>query len=167
MIYSYIMTAIIVVVSLVLQGHTSFDAIRFAGVKPDLVFIIVVYLGYSFGSFYGEVTGFFGGLLHDSISSSPLGLLAFPKLAVGFIVGFFGRGLIKSNIMTAFLIIFFASLLKGVITLFMAYIFDEAMVSAITGVILPEAFYNAILAPILFFLYDKIYQKDLEQEGYI
>ncbi len=167
MIYSYVMTAVIVIISLVIQGHTSFDSIRFAGVKPDLVFIIVVYMGYSFGSFNGEVTGFIGGLLHDSISTSPLGLLAFPKLAVGFMAGFFGRSMVKSNILTVFLIIFFASLLKGIITLLMAYVFHEAMISAITSVILPEAFYNAILAPLLFFLYDKIFQKDLEQEGYI
>ncbi len=167
MIYFKVMSAIILLLSLVLQGHPSFDAIRFSGIKPDLVFIFVVYVGYSFGSFYGEVSGFFGGLLHDSISSSPLGLLAFPKMAIGFVVGLFGRSMIKSNIMTAFLIVFFASLLKGIITLFMAYIFEDAMVSAITEVILPESFYNALLAPILFFLYDKIFSKDLDSEGYM
>ena len=56
MIYTYLITAGIVLVSTLIQGHQSFDVIRIAGVKPDLIFIITVYMGYSFGSFNGEVT---------------------------------------------------------------------------------------------------------------
>jgi len=36
MILVYILSAVILAVSLILQSHPSFDAIRFAGVKPDL-----------------------------------------------------------------------------------------------------------------------------------
>ena len=57
MILTYVFTGAIILVSLILQGHSSFDILRIAGVKPDLVFIAVIYFGYSFGSFYGEVTG--------------------------------------------------------------------------------------------------------------
>ncbi len=167
MIYPYILTAALMVASLIIQGHSSFDAIRIAGVKPDLVFIIIVYMGYSFGSFYGEVTGFVGGLFHDAVSNSPLGLLTFPKLAVGFLAGMIGRSVVKSNILTIILMIFIASVIKGVVTLFMSYIFYNAMISSIISVILPESFYNAILAPPLFFIFDKIFQKELEREGYL
>ncbi len=106
MIISYIITGILVVISLVIQGHSSFNVLKIAGVKPDLLFIIVVYLAYSFGSFYGETIGFISGLLHDVVSNSPLGLLTFPKMALGFIVGMFGRSVIKSNIITISLLLF-------------------------------------------------------------
>jgi len=167
MILSYVFTTIIIIVSLIVQGHTSFDVIRIAGVKPDLLFIAVIYFSYCFGSFYGEVTGFIGGLLQDAVSNSPLGLLAFPKMSVGFIVGMFGRAVIKSNLITSALLLFAASIVKGLITLFLCYIFHEASISSVITIILPESFYNALLAPLLFFLFDKIYEKDLEKEGYL
>jgi len=166
MILSYVFTAVIIIVSLLIQGHTSFDVLRIAGVKPDLVFIAIVYLSYSFGSFYGEVTGFISGLFHDAVSNSPLGLLTFPKVTLGFIVGMFGRNVIKNNIVTASLLLFVASIIKGVITLLLSYVFHQASVSSILSVILPESFYNALLAPPLFFLFDKIFERELDREGF-
>ena len=167
MIYTYIVTAILILVSLIVQGHSSFDSIRIGGVKPDLLFILVIYMGYSFGSFYGQLTGFISGLLHDSVSNSPLGLLTFPKLALGFIAGMIGRSVIKNNVISILLLLFLASLIKGIITLFLSYTFHQTMISAIITIILPESFYNAILAPPLFFIYDKIYEKELERGGYL
>jgi rod shape-determining protein MreD len=166
MILTYVFTAVIVLISLLVQGHPSFDVIRIAGVKPDLVFIIIVYVSYCFGSFYGEVTAFISGLLHDAVSNSPLGLLTFPKVAVAFVAGMFGRSIFKSSILTISLFIFVATLVKGFITLFLSYVFHEASASSILTIILPEAFYNALLAPPLFFLFDKIFERDLEREGY-
>jgi rod shape-determining protein MreD len=167
MIVTYLFTAAIILVSLLVQGHTSFDVLRIAGVKPDLIFITVVYLSYCFGSFYGEVTAFISGLLHDAVSNSPLGLLTLPKVAVAFIIGMFGRSLFKSNILTISLLLFSASIVKGFITLFLCYVFHESSASSILSIILPEAFYNALLAPPLFFLFDKIFERELEREGYL
>lgn len=166
MIISYVIAGILLLVSLVVQAHPSFDVIRIAGVKPDLVFITVVYMGYSFGSFYGEVTGFISGLFHDAVSNSPLGLLTFPKVIIGFVVGMFGRSFIKSNILTVTALLFVSSILKGVLTLFLAYIFHTASIDQVLHVILPESFYNALLAPVLFFLYDRLFEGELEKEGY-
>jgi rod shape-determining protein MreD len=165
MIVMYIITGALLLASLIIQGHSSFDVLRIGGVKPDLVFIIVVYFAYSFGSLYGEVTGFIGGLLNDAISNSPLGLLAFPKMALGYIIGFFGRSIFKGNLFTVFLLIFFASITKGVITLILCYLFHQGSLSSITSIILPESFYNALLSPPLFFLLDKIFEQELSREG--
>jgi rod shape-determining protein MreD len=165
MIFSYIYTAVLILICLIVQGHPSFDVIRIAGVKPDLIFILVIFSGYSFGSFYGEVTGFISGLFHDSISNSPLGLLAFPKMIMGFVIGMLGRSLIKSNLLTITLLLFVASIFKGVITLMICYVFHEARVTETLGIILPESFYNAILAPPLFFIFDKIFQYEIEKGG--
>jgi len=165
MMYSGIISAALMIVSLIIQGHSSFDSIRIAGVKPDILFVVIVYLSYSFGSFYGEVSGFIGGILHDAVSNSPLGLLAFPKMALGLLVGFFGRDIIKNNILTVTLLLFAASLVKGIVTLFMCYIFHQASVASVLSIILPESFYNALLAPPLFFIFDKLFARDLEKEA--
>jgi rod shape-determining protein MreD len=167
MILTYVFTAVIVLLSLLIQGHPSFDVLRIAGVKPDLIFITVVYLSYCFGSFYGEVVGFAGGLLHDAVSNSPLGLLTFPKVAIAFVAGMFGRSIFKSNILTISLLLFIASIVKGVLTLVLCYIFHEASAQSIISIILPESFYNALLAPPLFFIFDKIFERELERAGYL
>ncbi len=158
MITAYIYTGAILIISLIIQGHTSFDVLRIAGVKPDLTFIAIVYFAYSFGSFYGEVTGFLSGLLHDAISNSPLGLLTFPKMALGFLIGMIGKSILKENILTIFLMLFAASILKGIMTLFLCYLFNEGSISTVIKIIFPESFYNALLAPPLFYLYDKIFE---------
>jgi rod shape-determining protein MreD len=165
MIIAYVFTAALAIASLIIQSHSSFDVLRIAGVKPDLLFILIIYCSYSFGSFYGEVTGFVTGLFHDSISNSPLGLLTFPKMALGFAVGFFGRNVFKGNLATIALLVFIASFAKGILTMILAYIFHESSISSVITVIFPESFYNALLAPIIFFLYDKIFEKELEREA--
>ena len=165
MILVYILSAILLTISLVIQGHTSFDVIRIAGVKPDLVFIVVVYLSYSFGSFYGEVTAFISGLFHDAISNSPLGLITLPSVIVAFLVGRIGRSVIHGGIVPILLLIFVTSLIKGVLTLLLAAIFHEASLVSVINVIIPESFYNALLAPPLFALFDRIFEKELDREG--
>jgi rod shape-determining protein MreD len=165
MISKYIYTGALILISLIIQGHSSFDVLRIAGVKPDLAFIAIVYFSYSFGSFYGETTGFISGLLHDAVSNSPLGLLTFPKVALGFIIGMFGRSILKGNVLTVFLMLFVASIIKGILTLFLSYIFHEGAISAVISIIFPESFYNALLAPPLFILYDKLFKDSISMEG--
>jgi len=167
MILVYIIMAGLILISLVIQSHSSLDVIRIFGVKPDLVFIIVVYSGYSFGPISGQVTGFVSGLFHDSVSNSPYGFLALPKLTVGFIVGLIGRAVLKDNFPTIMILMLVATLVKGIITLLLSYIFAQGMISSIVNVIIPESLYNAILAPPLFFLFDKIFRSELEREGYL
>jgi rod shape-determining protein MreD len=165
-IFTYIITALFIIISLLIQGHHSFDIIRINGVKPDLVFIVVVYTGYSFGSFYGEVTGFTAGLLHDAVSRSPLGFLAFPKMVIGYVVGMFSRRLIKSHVISIIVLVFVASIIKGGVTLVLAYVFHNGTISMVKDIILPEAFYNALVSPLIFVIMDKIFEKELEREGF-
>jgi rod shape-determining protein MreD len=163
MIFSYIMTAILIVISLVIQSD-SFDVIKIAGVKPDILFIVIVYMSYIFGSLYGEVSGFIGGLLQDTISNSLLGMMAFSKMFIGFFAGMFGRNIIKNNILTIMLLLFVATIAKGIFLLLLHFIFHKADLSYIVSIIIPEAFYNAILAPPLFFIFDKIYENEIKKE---
>lgn len=166
MIVTYILTAVIILVSLLIQGHPSFDVLRLAGVKPDLIFITIVYVSYCFGSFYGEVTAFISGLMHDAVSNAPLGLLTLPKVIIAFSLGLIGRNVLKNNVISISLLLFVATLIKGVITLMLCYIFHESSAASILGIIIPEAIYNGLLSAPLFYVFDKIFQQELEREGF-
>lgn len=164
---TYFFTLAIMAGSLIIQSHPSFDVLRIGGVKPDLLFIAVVYYSYSFGSFYGQVTGFFGGLFQDATSFSPLGLLTLPKVIVAFVIGLLGRSVIKVNILSVALLMFASSIVKGVLTTILCIIFHENAVGDIVGVILPEAFYNALIAIPVFYLFDRIYESEISSnEGF-
>ena len=86
-------------------------------------------------------------------------------MALGFIVGMFGREIFKINVVTVTALLFLTSILKGVITLFLCYVFHNASVSQVLHIILPESFYNALVAPFLFMLLDRIFAKELQGEG--
>lgn len=165
MVFVYVVSAVLILLSLLIQGHPSFDVIRTLGVKPDILFIIIVYLSYNFGPFYGETCGFAGGLLQDCVSRSPLGLLAFPKMAIGLVAGMLGKDVFKNNLLTIMLLMFIASLAKGVITLMLCYAFSDASISQVITVIIPEAVYNSFISPIIFILLDKVFAKQLKSEG--
>lgn len=166
MVLAYIYTGAIIVLSLVIQGNDSFDVIKVAGVKPDLLFIAIVYFGYTFGSFYGEVTGFIGGIFHDSISPYILGILTLPKVLMGFAIGFLSRSFLRQNPLTVFILVFVASAIKGLLTLMLCFAFHEAFIGDIIHIIVPESFYNAVLAPFIFMLFDKLYDHVIDRSGY-
>ncbi|MDY6935649.1 MAG: rod shape-determining protein MreD [Spirochaetota bacterium] len=166
MIVTYLYILALIITSLLIQGHSSFDVLRIVGIKPDLTFIIVIYLAYNFGPFYGVVTGFICGILHDAVSNSPLGLLTLPKVALGLIVGMFGRSILRKNILSISMMILFSTIAKGLITLLLCYLFTTGSLSTVWHIILPESLYNAILAPFLFYLFDKIFREDLSKEEY-
>jgi len=160
-ILKYIFTAIITILALVIQSHTSLDVIRIFGVKPDLLFIIVVYFAYAFGAFYGQVVAFISGLIRDSISNSPLGFLTLPTVIIAFIVGMFGKEILKGNLLNISLMIFAASFVKGIISFLLSIIFLSADALSIVTIVLPESLYNAIIAPAVFILLNKLFAEDI------
>lgn len=92
---------------LVLFVHlTALADIRLAGVRPDAPLLIAVVAGLTAGPERGAVTGFFAGLLADLFLPSPFGLSALVYCLVGFAVGSFQTGILRSAwwipVLTAF-----------------------------------------------------------------
>lgn len=70
----------------VLQA-TLFDEIRISGVAVEYLLLVSVLAGHHGGPERGAMVGFFAGLLHDSLSGSPLGLHALVFAPVAAVVG--------------------------------------------------------------------------------
>ena len=60
-------------------------------ITPDLVIIMVIYMGYTRGHIAGMVSGFVAGLILDILSGSFIGLSALSYSLAGFISGYFCR----------------------------------------------------------------------------
>ncbi|MEG6614882.1 rod shape-determining protein MreD [Peptococcaceae bacterium 1198_IL3148] len=138
-------------VALVLQA-TIFDFVRFLGVKPDLVLLVVIYYGFIHGPREGAYLGFLGGLLTDFLTGHYIGLNALSKMAAGYVVGIGKTSLYKESIIISTTVTFVGSIVgQTVYYLILLFIgIKTAPMSAIFQVIIPVAFYNAILTPIFY-----------------
>ena len=101
--------AVALIVVLALQA-TLLYRMEVAGVRPDLLVAWVVYFGWMRGPIPGTLGGFGVGLVQDLDAPGPLGLNAFAKTVVGFLVAKSGARLDRSSTGVRF-VFFFAALI--------------------------------------------------------
>jgi len=77
--------------------------------QPDLFLIAVAAVAFRRGSEHGELVGFGAGLLQDLFSATTLGVHAFTKTLVAFIVGRCSRFLYQGSAWVFALIVFISS----------------------------------------------------------
>jgi rod shape-determining protein MreD len=151
-------------VILILQT-TVLDSVAIAGIKPDLVMLLVVLNGFLLGTKEGAFLGFAGGIVEDLFLGSYIGLNALSKMAAGYLAGAAGERLYRENIPVATIVTFLASL-TGLTVNYLLLRYLDIYISplyAFYGVAIPGAAYTAVLAPIVFwriFRYVQIRNKD-------
>ncbi len=75
----------------ILIHSTIMKLFSFGPFRPDLTLFILVYISLKEGPMAGVWTGFCIGLLQDSYMPSALGVHAFTKALIGYLVGFFNE----------------------------------------------------------------------------
>ena len=126
------------------------------GVTPDLLLILLVFLALRRGSMSGQIAGFAGGLLEDLVSLAPLGFHALVRTLVGFSSGML-HGLIRTSAVAVPVLIFGASVIKGLASAFLGLVFDiQPDLHLLEGRFWIEAAYSAVLAPFLFALLGRV-----------
>jgi rod shape-determining protein MreD len=126
-----------------------FVAVRVGDVQPQVMLLVAVAAGLVAGSERGALVGFAAGLLADLLVHTPLGLSALAFSLVGFAVGGFQAGIIRSAWWIAPATALFATaagmLLYGLLG---ALIGQSHFVSPRLAVVaLGAAAMNAVLAP--------------------
>lgn len=86
------------------------EIIAVAGVKPDLVMLIIVLYGFLLGPREGAFLGYIGGLVEDLIFGQYIGLSALSSMVAGYLAGVAGERLYRENILVASMVTFFATL---------------------------------------------------------
>ncbi len=85
--------------------------------KPDIVLVIVVYLGLMKGPEIGCLSGFFSGLMLDAFSGVPFGTNALSKIILGFVSGIVGKRLYTQSLITHILCVAIATAIDTLIVL--------------------------------------------------
>ncbi|HWJ03826.1 MAG TPA: rod shape-determining protein MreD [Verrucomicrobiae bacterium] len=103
--------AVLFVLSIVLQT-TLFDFWKFAGVKPDLVLLLVIYFAFTNGPLKGALLGLLFGALVDLQVGYNLGMYALAFVVAGFIAGWFETRMYKENLLIALLVTFVTTVIS-------------------------------------------------------
>ena len=139
------------VLTLVPLQATWVEGIRIHYVKPDLILIIIFFIGFSQGVRPGVILGLVLGGMTDFFSGGPAGMNLFFKPLLGFISGVFGRYFLRPTGSLVVGLIFLLSLISGMLSfLTCAVLFEQlSFIESLRWTIVPEALYNALIGGLL------------------
>jgi rod shape-determining protein MreD len=147
----------VLIVLLVILQVTVFPHLRIAGVVPDLGLVAAIAVGFREGPEAGAIVGFAGGLAYDLFLSTPLGLSALSYALVGYFVGVVEGGLMRVPAWLPTVLGFIGGLAGGLVFIGIGVLVGVDAVKGLHGVetVALAAVYDAILAPIVFFLVNR------------
>lgn len=151
-----------ILISLVIYLQTNFlNQLAFRSVKPDIALILLIFISIRGGTVQGTTLGFFSGLLEDFLSLAPLGFHSFIKTVIGFLSSILGSFISVESRVFHLITVLVMTLFKYVLAALLVGIFsiDKSAISMLDSSLLIEAVYNAILAPLLFTLFNWICNK--------
>jgi rod shape-determining protein MreD len=146
-----------------LNGSTIFDL--GPAVKPDFVFLLVIFFALRKGEISGLWVGFFGGLLSDAGLGDVQGLdgRTYYKIGVhslsfsivGYMLGKFGRSYYHENFFSISTFSFFLTLIgRGITYIVFTSFFGPNDNYSFIG----SSIYNAAIAPLAFFIFTFSYR---------
>jgi rod shape-determining protein MreD len=132
------------------------------GIKPDLLLILVLFVGLYRGPVSGAWCGFLSGMLLDFFSPTPLGINTLSKTILGFLIGQLAPFLYFEFPLIQGLLLFIATFLEGILlfVLLSSFQFIPPFFYSLCYVIFPASCYTAFCAPLLFYFFRKIKVSD-------
>ncbi len=116
----------LLLIALALLIQTSWaHSVRILDVGPDLVIIVLVYLGLRGGRIEGTLYGFASGFLLDVYSPETMGVNALANSVVGFSIGHFRTGVSFEDLRVQALLLFVAVVLHDLIYFLFANILSN------------------------------------------
>jgi rod shape-determining protein MreD len=128
--------------------------LRIQGVVPQLVLILVVFFAIVDGEERAMFTGLLGGVFQEVATDDALGHRVICLVVVGYVTGAIARRLITENPAVKASAVLVASVAHGILYLAIDYV-QRPGVSNVSGqlvALLPQAFYTALVTPVLFML---------------
>jgi rod shape-determining protein MreD len=142
----------LVILTLVVLQTALFPDLRVFGAVPDLLLVAAIAVGYERGPEAGAVFGFVGGLAVDCFLSSPFGVSALAFSLVGYGVGVFQSGLLRSSRWIAPVLGGIGGLVGGALWVVIAAVAgkDDLITGYSARIIVIAAVYDALLALLVF-----------------
>ncbi|GFO64219.1 rod shape-determining protein MreD [Geomonas paludis] len=116
--------------------------------QPNLIIILVVYLGLKLPHRFAGVAVFALGLLQDSFSGIYLGLHAFSYLCIYTLLSELADRLYTDNRALFVLVVFIATIMSALLNLVLLLVFSvgNGLYASVLPALLPQALINALVA---------------------
>jgi len=128
-------------------------------IRPDIVLILTLYLGLSSPPIGGGILAFFIGYLMDLFSGNSFGLYTFSRPFIFYVAKFFSDWFYLKGFSFQFLFVFVSGLLEGLLILFLISALNLPSLPnffhSFFTFLLPQSVSTGLVAPFLFFLFDK------------
>lgn len=161
----YLVMFIFAVLGLILES-TLFSEFTIAGVKPDLLLLLVIFNCLFHGPFKGGIFGFLIGLLEDLYLGSFIGLNALTKGLTAFLGGWFLKGAFRENHLVPVLAIFLGTVFNGTMLFILGKLLGlNWTFDFFYWKVLPVVIYNTCLVPFVYSAYYHRMNRDLEQQS--
>jgi rod shape-determining protein MreD len=120
--------------------------------QPNLIIILVVYLGLKVPHRFAGLAAFSLGVLQDSFCGIYLGLHAFTYLCIYTLLSELSDRLYTDNRALLVLVVFLASIVSALLALLMLAIFSvsKGLYASLLPALIPQALVNALVASLFF-----------------
>lgn len=136
------------------------------GIKPDLLLVFVILVGLQRERFWGTLVGFFVGLLQDLFCTGFLGVFTIAKTISGFLVRAFSEKSVNNGVLNFGGIVFAIGIIHNfLVDWISAWGTHVSILIMIFRFVIPEAFYTAVLAMIVYELLPKSAFRQYEYES--
>lgn len=143
--------AAVLVTALLLQS-TVFAQLRLLGVRPELLYLVVIVFAFLEGPSEGAVIGFVAGLAQDMLLNEPKGILALTLTLLGYTIGMLRQFIVSPSPLLPTILVGLGTIggvLFYVVVSFLLGNFDDPASFAVRVALL-AGLYNAVLTPIVF-----------------
>lgn len=159
----YFVMTVLFFIGLILQS-TLFSHLTVAGVKPDVILVLLIFYSLLHGPTEGALMGLAGGLLQDLLFGQNIGMNTLSKLATGYVFGALEKKIYKENLLIPMIALFVATFFNETLLYLLrwfAYLISPVggqpmnYFTSVHDVIFSAAIYNSCLAP---FIYSRFYK---------
>ncbi len=128
-------------------------------IRPDVVLILILYLGLFYTPISGGILAFFMGFLMDLFSGNGFGLYTLSRPSIFYVAQFFKGRFYLESLTSQFLFVFIFGLVEGLLILILLSILNPSPIGNLYPLLftflLPQSFFTGLITPILFFLIRK------------
>ncbi len=142
----------LLIISLVVLQTALFPSLRIWDAAPELLLIATIAVAYDRGAETGAAFGFVSGIAIDCFLSSPLGVSALAFSLVGYGVGVFQSGLVRSSRWMAPILGGLGGLAGGFLWICIASIAgsEDLFTTTSLRIVVISAVYDALMAIVIF-----------------
>lgn len=139
------------IIAFLLQS-TLFQHLKFGGIAPNLLIIVVASYGFMRGSKSGIWTGFFCGVLSDIFFGKVLGVYAIIFMMIGFVNGYFRKAFFPDDIKLPMLLILSSDFAYSCLIYIILFLFRGRFHLGFyfLHVMIPELVYTIVMTCLLY-----------------